>query len=208
MPSLARFGRRAARFLDTTTLIVDPRDYVYAVVRKTTSPPAPGVVGWVGVSLGVRLKGDPTLYRSDNGHADWSLSRDYPAATTIRLPAGTRAADIAEIVAVRTVFDADTGSSVTANGVNPVVPVPADAALLDRVVVVSGRDPAWQTRCRSRRAREGSRCVRGRARAVPGLELALIRRWLARVGQPSSPGGVPQLRPPGPSNCTELKKSR
>ncbi|MYW00806.1 hypothetical protein GT354_21470 [Streptomyces sp. SID3343] len=103
---------------DTTTLIADPRDYLYAVVRKTTSAPTPGVSGWVGVGLGVRLKGDPTLYRSDRGRVDWSLQRDDPAATTVRLPAGTKAADIAEVVVYRTVAGTDPGSTVTVNGVN------------------------------------------------------------------------------------------
>ncbi|UGQ11817.1 hypothetical protein LO772_34475 [Yinghuangia sp. ASG 101] len=127
----------------TTTLIADPRDYLYAVVRKTTSPPAPGVVGWVGVTLGVRLKGDPTLYRSDNGHADWSLSRDDPAATTVRLPAGAKASDIAEIVAIRTVYGADTGSSVTVNAVNRAFLLTADDRP-DRALPVAF-DPATLT---------------------------------------------------------------
>lgn len=102
---------------DTTTLIADPQDYLYAVIRKTTSAPPPGAAGWNGVAIGVRIKGDPTLYRSDRGRVDWSLQRDDPAATTVRLPHGTRASDIVEVVAIRTVAGVDPGSTITVNGV-------------------------------------------------------------------------------------------
>ena len=74
---------------------------------------------WVGLAIGVRLKGDPTLYRSDKGlHADWSLQRDDPAATTVQLPPGTRRSDIAEIEAIRVPFGPDTGATIQVNAVN------------------------------------------------------------------------------------------
>ncbi len=101
-----------------TTFIADPDDYVYLVVRKQTLAPNNGIF-WVGVAIGVRLHGDPTLYRSDKGvHPDWSLQRDAPAATTIELPPGTQASDIAEIDAIRVAFGPDTGAAVHVNGVN------------------------------------------------------------------------------------------
>ncbi|WP_331767239.1 hypothetical protein [Embleya sp. NBC_00896] len=123
---------------DTTTLIADPRDYLYAVVRKSTAAPAPGAVGWVGVTLGVRLKGDPTLYRSDRGRVDWSLQRDDPAATTVRLPAGTKVSDIVEVVAIRTVAGTDTGAAVTVHGVNRAFLLGADDRPGRRVSVPAG----------------------------------------------------------------------
>ena len=88
------------------------------MVRKHTLGANNGVF-WVGVAIGVRLKNDPTFYRSDEGlHPDWSLQRDDPAATTVRLPPGTRPSDIAEIDAIRVPFIVDTGVSVQVDGVN------------------------------------------------------------------------------------------
>jgi hypothetical protein len=102
-----------------TTLIADPQNYMYLVVRKqTVTPPNTGTF-WVGVAIGVRLEGDPTLYRSDKGmHPDWSLERDDPAATTVQLPPGTRASDIVEIDAIRVPFGPDTGATVNVSAVN------------------------------------------------------------------------------------------
>ncbi|MFI1581902.1 hypothetical protein [Embleya sp. NPDC020630] len=122
-PVMVQEMRREGRVVadppaDTTTLIADPTDYLYAVIRKTTSEPPAGAAGWNGVALGVRVKGDPTLYRSDRGRVDWSLQRDDPAATTVRLPHGTRASDIVEVVAIRTVAGVDPGSTITVNGIN------------------------------------------------------------------------------------------
>jgi hypothetical protein len=98
--------------------IADPRTYLYVVVRKDTLGPNNGVF-WVGVAIGVRLKGDPTLYRSDLGvHPDWSLQRDDPAATTVLLPPGARPDDIAEIDAIRVPFGADTGVSVAVDAID------------------------------------------------------------------------------------------
>jgi hypothetical protein len=101
-----------------TVTITDPRTYLYLVVRKDTLGTNNGVF-WVGVTIGVRLKGDPTLYRSDQGvHPDWSLQRDDPAATTVQLPPGTQPDDIAEIDAIRVAFGPDSGVDVRVDGVN------------------------------------------------------------------------------------------
>ena len=101
-----------------TQFIADPRDYLYLVVRKQTLGANDGLF-WVGLAIGVRLKGDATLYRSDKGlHPDWSLQRDDPAATTVELPPGTRRSDIAEIEAIRVTFGPDTGATIRVNAVN------------------------------------------------------------------------------------------
>jgi hypothetical protein len=101
-----------------TVSIADPQTYLYTVVRKHTLGPNNGVF-WIGVAIGVRLKNDPTLYRSDFGvHPDWSLQRDEPAATTVLLPPGTKPDDIAEIDAIRVPFGPDTGVSVDVDAIN------------------------------------------------------------------------------------------
>jgi len=81
----------------------DPRSYLYLVLRKATQGTPNSDAAWVGVSVGVKLAGNPTIYRSDLGVAKWSLRRDEPAATAIALPPGTVAEDIEQIRAVRVV---------------------------------------------------------------------------------------------------------
>jgi hypothetical protein len=104
---------------DSTTLIADPRDYLYLVVRKETVNPPNGALDWVGLSIGVRLKGDPALYRSDHLFPDRSIQRDLPAATTVQLPPGTEPSDIAEITAIRVpTTSADPGSTIKVQAVN------------------------------------------------------------------------------------------
>jgi hypothetical protein len=104
---------------DSTTLIADPRDYLYLVVRKETVNPPNGPINWVGLSIGVRLKGDSTLYRSDHLFPDRSIQRDVPAATTVQLPPGTKPSDIAEITALRVpTTSADPGSTIKVQAVN------------------------------------------------------------------------------------------
>jgi hypothetical protein len=101
-----------------TLLIAEPRDYLYVVVDKDTIGANDGFY-WVGVAIGVRLKGSDTVYRSDTGlHPIWSLQRDGLAATTVRLPAGTRRSDIAEIQAIRVPAGPDTGATVQVNAIN------------------------------------------------------------------------------------------
>jgi hypothetical protein len=100
------------------TFIANPDDYLYLVVRKQTLAPNSGVF-WVGLAIGVRLKGDKKLYRSDQRlHPDWSLQRDDPAATTVELPPGTRPSDIAKIVAIRVHYGTDTGASIQVDAIN------------------------------------------------------------------------------------------
>jgi hypothetical protein len=100
------------------TYIADPRDYLYLVVRKETVNP-PNGTNWVGLSIGVRLKGDPTLYRSDHDFPDRSLQRDVPAATTVQLPPGRKPSDIAQIVALRVpATPVDTGATIKVQAIN------------------------------------------------------------------------------------------
>jgi hypothetical protein len=102
-----------------TLFIADPDDYLYLVVRKHTVGSTNTGPSWVGLAIGVRLKGDATVYRSDKGlHPDWSLQRDEPAATTVQLPPDTRPSDIAEIEAIRVPFGTDTGATIEVNAVN------------------------------------------------------------------------------------------
>lgn len=94
---------------DTPTL-GDQRTYLYLAVAHTASPSADA--GNVGLSVGVRLKGDPKLYRSDHSTASWSITREGTAATTVELPVGTTPDDVEEIVALRTPV-LETGASLT-----------------------------------------------------------------------------------------------
>jgi hypothetical protein len=114
-----REGRVAADPPATSqTLIADPRDYLYLVVRKQTVDP-PNGTDWVGLSIGVRLKGDPALYRSDHLFPDRSLGRDLPAATTVQLPPGTKPSDIAEISGIRVPATAtDTGATIDVQAIS------------------------------------------------------------------------------------------
>lgn len=100
------------------TLIADPRDYLYLVVRKRTAGP-PNGANWVGLSIGVRLKGDPALYRSDHGFPGRSLQRDLPAATTVQLPPGTTPSDVAQIIGIRVpATSPDTGATIRVQAIN------------------------------------------------------------------------------------------
>jgi hypothetical protein len=94
-----------------TPEVSDQRNYLYAVVKKATDAVNTGA-SYVGVSLGVRLAGGDTVYLSHHADPTWSLQRDDPAATTVELPAGTTADDIAEITARRVVVGTDTGAAV------------------------------------------------------------------------------------------------
>jgi hypothetical protein len=104
---------------DSQTFIADPHDYLYLVVRKQTVNPPNGALNWVGLSIGVRLKGDPTLYRSDHLFPDRSIQRDLPAATTVQLPPGTTSSDIEEITAIRVpTTSVDPGSEIDVQAIN------------------------------------------------------------------------------------------
>ena len=97
-----------------TPEVSDQRNYLYAMVQKTTQGVNSGA-SWVGVALGVRLTGGNTVYLSNHVDPTWSIQRDDPAATTVELPAGTTLDDIAEVSVHRVVVGADTGAVVHVN---------------------------------------------------------------------------------------------
>jgi hypothetical protein len=94
-----------------TPEVSDQRNYLYTAVKKTTVPANSGSA-WVGVALGVRLTSGDTIYLAHHTEPTWSVQRDDPAATTVELPAGTTASDIAEISVHRIVVGVDTGAAV------------------------------------------------------------------------------------------------
>ncbi|WP_165485559.1 hypothetical protein [Protofrankia symbiont of Coriaria ruscifolia] len=115
-----------------TPALSDPRNYLYVVIRKTTSVPVASVdtgLAWVGATVGVRLAGAPdVLYRSDHMIPGWSLQRDGLVATAVELPAGTRLDDIATLEVLRAPASViDPGSTVTVTGVERAIMLDADA---------------------------------------------------------------------------------
>jgi hypothetical protein len=116
---MIREGKIESPSSPATPLVGDQRTYLFLEIKKQTGTPA-GTGSVPGVSVGVRLKGDPaTLYRSDHSVPSWSIERDLPAATTIELPEGTTAADIASIEAIRQPMGAgDNGAPVTVTSIN------------------------------------------------------------------------------------------
>ncbi|HEU4759662.1 MAG TPA: hypothetical protein VFT91_06730 [Dehalococcoidia bacterium] len=96
----------------------DQRNYLYVELDKDTLPPNPQIGPWVGVAIGVRLAGDPTVYRSDHGIVDWSVQRDSPAAVTVELPLGTTAGDVVQIIAYRVVVGFETLRQVEVTDLN------------------------------------------------------------------------------------------
>jgi hypothetical protein len=115
-----REGKIEAVSSPATDAVGDQRTYLYLEVKKTTG--APTAVGAPpGLTIGIRLAGDPTLYRSDHSHPDWSIQRDDPAATTIELPAGTTAADVVQVVGIRQLLAlgfGDNAAPVTVTSIN------------------------------------------------------------------------------------------
>lgn len=109
-----------------TAQLSDARNYLYIVIDKITTP-ASSSTPWVGTSIGVRLRRDPQLYRSDHHVPNWSLQRDGLGATTVELPVGTSMRDIVGIDAIRfpTSVRSDPGSTVTVSAITR-------AYLLDR----------------------------------------------------------------------------
>jgi hypothetical protein len=101
-----------------TPAMGDQRSYLYLEVDKDTGAGTSAGTA-PGVAIGVRLRADPTLYRSDHSQLSWAIARDDPAATTIELPLGTTTADVAEVVAIRQPMDGtDNGAPVTVTSVN------------------------------------------------------------------------------------------
>jgi hypothetical protein len=115
---MVREGRIESPSSPATPALGDQRTYLYLELDKETTPPNPPGPSWIGVAVGVRLNGDPTVYRSDHAVPDWSINRDVPAATTVELPAGTTPGDVSEVIAYRVVVGTDTGSSATVMEVN------------------------------------------------------------------------------------------
>lgn len=103
----------------TTPALGDQRSYLYIEISKQTQGPNSGN-SWVGVAIGVSLKSAPSvLYRSDHLTSGWAIQRDVPAATTVELPPGTTAADIASIEAIRVSSGSkDNGVAVTMRSIN------------------------------------------------------------------------------------------
>jgi hypothetical protein len=117
---LRREGRLELVPDPATAEVSDQRNYLFLTVDKDTLP-AGGTGSWVGLSVGVRLRGDDTLYRSDHlgtgGSPTWSIQRDIAAATTVELPEGTTADDVGQVLVLRVPTGADPGDAVRVTGV-------------------------------------------------------------------------------------------
>lgn len=111
---MTREGKIESPSSPATPALGDQRNYLYLAVAHTATPSTDA--GAVGLSVGVRLKSDATLYRSDHVDPTWSITREGTAATTVELPPGTTQSDIAEIVALRTPVT-ETGASLTVTAV-------------------------------------------------------------------------------------------
>ncbi|MFL6073092.1 MAG: hypothetical protein ACJ73S_06805 [Mycobacteriales bacterium] len=99
---MQREGKVEATADPNTPDLSDERNYLYLVLKKTTTGPSDNTKSpWVGAGVAVKLKGSDTLYRSDHAQPGWTLQRDDPAATTVELPVGTTASDIEQIIAFR-----------------------------------------------------------------------------------------------------------
>jgi hypothetical protein len=94
-----------------TVAVGDQRTYLYVAVTHDTDPA--GAAGGVGLAVDVRLQGDPTTYSSDHMTLPilLTVNRNGPAATTVELPAGTAAADVAFIAVRRVPIGTDSGAS-------------------------------------------------------------------------------------------------
>ncbi|PRX04204.1 UNVERIFIED_ORG: hypothetical protein CLV66_108168 [Actinomadura viridilutea] len=116
---MVREGRIEHPSDPATPEVGDQRTYLFAEFVKQTGAPS-GAGSAPGVSLGVRLKRDPSvLYRSDHGRPSWSVERDGAAATTVELPAGATVDDIASIEAIRQPVGAgDNGAPATVTAIN------------------------------------------------------------------------------------------
>ncbi len=113
---MVREGKTEATADPATPDLSDERNYLYLVLKKTTiadqnSDP------WIGAAVGVKLVGDPTVYRSDHATPGWSVQRDDPAATTVELPPGTTADDIESISVIRAPGNGDNGGSIEIEGI-------------------------------------------------------------------------------------------
>ena len=101
----------------STPEVSDQRNYLYAAVRRVTTGD-PGGSSWAGLALGVRLSGGDTVYVSHHVDPTWSIRGTGTQATTVELPAGTTADDIAEITAHRIVVGTDPGATIGVTGID------------------------------------------------------------------------------------------
>jgi hypothetical protein len=93
----------------------DQRSYLYVAFDHDTDPP--GDQASVGLTAEVKLRGDPTIYRSDHDLSVWSVNRDVPAATTVELPLGTTPADVALLRVLRVPIGNDKGATLNVTDV-------------------------------------------------------------------------------------------
>lgn len=102
-----------------TRAVGDQRAYLFVEFAKRTGA-ATGTGSAPGVTLGVRLKSDPSrLFRSDHGEAAVSIDRDGAVATTVELPEGTAIGDVASVEAIRQpVGLGDNGAPSTVTAIN------------------------------------------------------------------------------------------
>ncbi|MBC6461841.1 hypothetical protein [Actinomadura sp. HBU206391] len=116
---MIREGRIESPSDPATVAVGDQRNYLFIEIKKQTGAPT-GTGAAPGVTVGVRLKADPaTLYRSDHAVPTSSIARDLPAATTVELPEGTTAADIASVEAIRQPMGTgDNGAPATVTSIN------------------------------------------------------------------------------------------
>jgi hypothetical protein len=89
--------------LNPTQVAGDPRSYLYLVLRKSTVGTPNSPTAWIGVTVGVKLANDPTVYDSDLGVPNWSVPQDGPVSVAVVLPPGTVADDIQQIRVTRVV---------------------------------------------------------------------------------------------------------
>ncbi len=115
---LIREGKVEAPSPDSpaTPEVSDQRNYLYATVQRTTTGD-PGGSNWAGLSLGVRLTTGETVYLAHHTDPTWSLRGNGTQATTVELPAGTTADDIAEVTAHRIVVGTDPGATIRVTGI-------------------------------------------------------------------------------------------
>ncbi len=95
----------------STPEVSDQRNYLYAIVKKTTEGANTGS-SWVGAALTVKLRSGDTVYTSNHVDPTWSIQRNDPAATTVELPAGTTQADLESVGVRRVVVGTDSGAAV------------------------------------------------------------------------------------------------
>jgi hypothetical protein len=93
----------------STPDVGDQRSYLYVAFDHDTDPP--GDEASVGLIAEVKLKGDPTIYRSDHDISIFSVNRDAPAATTVELPLGTTPSDVARLTLRRVPIGDDSGAT-------------------------------------------------------------------------------------------------